>query len=849
MAAPRRRGRLLLVAGAVVVGVPVLAWGGLHLVLRDSVLRPRLVAAVEQATGRQMTLGGPVGVKLSLVPTITLEQLALSNPAGASRAEMLTIRRAEVQLALLPLLSGHLAFRHVTLVQPDLLLEQDSAGNGNWRFTRVQPEAPAQPQPAQAAQDDGSLSLSIAAIDVEDGRLGWRNASSQQVEALGIGHLAMRAAAPDAPLGLEGRINLRGVELAVQGSAGPLPRLLEAKAAEPWPFQLSLAATGLQAALQGSLTPAGAAAAWQAGLELSADQSERLAPFLPTASLPPLSGLHLAAELASAANQARPTVRHLRIDLAGGDLGRWLPGLTLGKATLESAAESEPLTAAAALSLRGLPLQAEGSLPPLVALLDGANGPLRLTLSGAEMRAQFEGQLAARGAGGLDGTFSAQIGDTAPLLAAFSLPAPRLTQAQLNASLAAPGDRITLTGLHLQAREAVLEGEASLQPGTPRPALSGRINAQRLDVDAMLSPPPVTPGASPTQTPAGATPAVPPRPPLPAPSAGAGRVIPPLPLPLSPLRALDADVQLQTAELRAGGIGYRDLTTHALLKVGKLDLDPLGVTLPGGRISGRLSAEAAEPPRLSLALRQEGAGLDLRSLLQAYGLPPQASGSVEIDTTLQGAGGDLQALAGSLNGYFGLALANGQIDNRLLERLGGSLRQMLLPNAPLEGSTSLRCVALRLNLKDGVAHPQALLIETGLADVVGSGEINLGQESLSLRLLPQVRLGGVGLTAPVLVGGSFAAPTYRLDSAGAADAAAGIVGDLINRQTESQSGVLGQLAQQLAGRGAGRLPDCAQQLAVARGGRQGPVPPERQQPRGNAQPSNPLDLLRGLLGR
>ncbi|HWX46422.1 MAG TPA: AsmA family protein [Roseomonas sp.] len=850
MAAPHRRGRLLLGAGAVVVGVPALAWGGLHLVLRDSVLRPRLIAAVEQVTGRQMTLGGPVGIKLSLVPTITLEQLALANPAGASRAEMLTIRRAEVQLALLPLLSGHLAFRHVTLLQPDLLLEQDSTGNGNWRFTRAKPEAPAQPQPAQPAQHDGSLSLSIAAIDVEDGRLGWRNASSQQIETLGISHLAMRAAAPDAPLGLEGRINLRGVELAARGSAGPLPRLLEAKAAESWPFQLSLAGTGIQAALQGSLTPADAAAVWQAGLELSADQTERLAPFLPTASLPPLSGLHLAAELTSAPNQAQPMVRHLRIDLAGGDLGRWLPGLTLGKAVLESTAEGAPLTAAAALNLRGLPLQAEGSLPPFAALLDGANGPLRLTLSGAEMRAQFEGQLAARGTGGVDGTLSAQVGDTASLLAAFSLPAPRLTQAQLNANLAAPGDHITLTALHLQAREAVLEGEASLQSGTPRPVLSGRINAQRLDVDAMLSPPPATPpGASPTQAPTGATPAVPPRPPLPAPSAGAGRVIPPLPLPLSPLRALDADFQLQVAELRAGGVGYRDLTTHALLKAGKLDLDPLGVSLPGGRISGRLSAEAAEPPRLSLVLRQEGAGLDLRSLLQAYGLPPQASGSVEIDTTLQGAGGDLRVLAGSLNGYFGLALANGQVDNRLLERLGGSLRQMLVPNAPLEGSTSLRCVALRLNLKDGVAHPQALLIETGLADVVGSGEINLGQESLSLRLLPQVRLGGVGLTAPVLVGGSFAAPTYRLDSAGAADAAAGIVGDLINRQTESQSGVLGQLARQLAGRGAGRLPDCAQQLAVARSGRQGPVPPERQQPRGNAQPSNPLDLLRGLLGR
>jgi len=851
MAAPRRRGRLLLVGGIILVGVPALAWGGLNLLLRDSVLRPRLVAAVEQATGRQLTLSGPVGVKLSLVPTITLEGVALANAPGGSRPEMLTARRVEAELALIPLFSRRLDFRHITLIEPDLLLELDAAGNGNWRFGPPQPRAPGGTPPAQPGGEEATLMPSVAAVDIEGGKLTWRDARSGRAEVLDVRHFALRAASPSAPLTFEGAFGLRGLDLTAEGSTGPLPRLLGASA-EPadWPLRLTLHAPGLQAALDGGMTQPETAAGWHARLDLAVDRTEQLAPLLPGIALPPLSGLKVTADLAEAGMGGLPAVRALRASVAGGDLGRWVTGLNLGAASLSADSMDQPPALSAGFNLRGLPLQAEGTLPPLATLISGTAGPVRLALSGANMVARFEGNLPLTGKPEGGGTLTAEASDTAPLLAALALPAPRLTEARLSAGLALASGQLTASDLHLEAREAVLEGEATLRQGSPRPALGGRLVAQRLDIDALLAPVPAsTPALPPATAPSSATPAVPPRPELPAKANGARRVIPALPLPLAPLRQLDADLPLQVQELRLGGVTYRDLGTRVALAEGRLNLEPFAVTLPGGRLTGSLAADAAAmPPRLSVALRQEGAGLDLRPLLQAYGLPPQATGHVELDTALQGAGADLQALAGSLSGHFGLALANGQIDNQLLERLGGGLRKALVPNAPNVGSTALRCIALRLNLREGVAHPQAMLIETGLADVVGSGEINLRDESLSLRLLPEVRIGSVGLTAPVLVGGSFANPSYRLDPSGAAAAAAGIVGELVGRQKEAQDSILGQLAQQLAGRGAGSLPDCAQQLAVARGGRQGPVPPEQPQ-RSGGQKSNPLDLLRGLLGR
>ncbi|TDG17150.1 AsmA family protein, partial [Paracraurococcus ruber] len=111
--------------------------------------KPRIQALVKERTGRDLALNGPIGLKLSLIPTVTVEDVALSNMPGGSQPQMLTLRRAEVQLALLPLLSRRVEVARLRLVGPDLLLETDAEGRPNWVL--APPAAPAAPPPAEAA--------------------------------------------------------------------------------------------------------------------------------------------------------------------------------------------------------------------------------------------------------------------------------------------------------------------------------------------------------------------------------------------------------------------------------------------------------------------------------------------------------------------------------------------------------------------------------------------------------------------------------------------------------------------------------------------------------------------------
>ena len=62
---------------------------------------PAIIAAVDQATGRRLTLGGPITVKLSLTPVIgASDNLSLSNPPGFADPDLATLRGVEAKIDL-----------------------------------------------------------------------------------------------------------------------------------------------------------------------------------------------------------------------------------------------------------------------------------------------------------------------------------------------------------------------------------------------------------------------------------------------------------------------------------------------------------------------------------------------------------------------------------------------------------------------------------------------------------------------------------------------------------------------------------------------------------------------------
>ncbi|TMH10626.1 MAG: AsmA family protein, partial [Betaproteobacteria bacterium] len=90
---------------------------------------------VKDATGRDLVIRGGIDFKLSLEPELWIDDVSLSNAEWGKSAQMLTAKRVEAQVKLLPLLQRRFEIVRFKLIDPVIALETDAGGKGNWEFS------------------------------------------------------------------------------------------------------------------------------------------------------------------------------------------------------------------------------------------------------------------------------------------------------------------------------------------------------------------------------------------------------------------------------------------------------------------------------------------------------------------------------------------------------------------------------------------------------------------------------------------------------------------------------------------------------------------------------------------
>jgi uncharacterized protein involved in outer membrane biogenesis len=293
---------------------------------------------------------------------------------------------------------------------------------------------------------------------------------------------------------------------------------------------------------------------------------------------------------------------------------------------------------------------------------------------------------------------------------------------------------------------------------------------------------------------------------------------------------VDAEGQVSIAHLTWGGAAYRAVAVRLSLHDGKLRLDPVSADLPEGHLEGALSVDAsqANPP---VAVRLQSPSFALQSLLTALKQPAYITGNLQVQADLHGAGSTPHAIASTLGGTLGLAMANGSLDNRLLgSTLGSILREInLLDLVGRGGNSEVQCFAARLDAANGIATLRSLVLVSSLLTMDGSGSLNLGAETLDLRVQPQARIAGTGVVVPLQISGPFRSPTTRSDTAAAITENAGTVAGAVLGKTNPLGAIAGALgAKQLLG-GTPSV-DCGPALSTARGGAGGQAPAARPAP-------------------
>ena len=178
-----------------------------------------ITAAVQSATGRQLTLDGDLTLELFPTIRIAVGSAALSNAPGFGDEPMARIGGAELRVGLLPLLAGRVELSEARLTGLELNLARDARGRNNWQdLSGGAAATDAEAAPA-AEGSAANLDLGVGAIEIADARVVWNDAATRSRWELTSFGLEAEDFGPGKQFPLRMKFALSGADVAVQVSA------------------------------------------------------------------------------------------------------------------------------------------------------------------------------------------------------------------------------------------------------------------------------------------------------------------------------------------------------------------------------------------------------------------------------------------------------------------------------------------------------------------------------------------------------------------------------------------------------------------------------------------------------
>jgi uncharacterized protein involved in outer membrane biogenesis len=250
-------------------------------------------------------------------------------------------------------------------------------------------------------------------------------------------------------------------------------------------------------------------------------------------------------------------------------------------------------------------------------------------------------------------------------------------------------------------------------------------------------------------------------------SSGApGKLLPDATLQVDRLRSMDGTLTYRAATVKANDLDIRAVNLGAKLEAGVLDLDPVSFTFNRGELNGTAKINATRDTPYS-AIDFRLAGYPLESIIPVTNGSPPITGRALGRVKLEGSGDSIHRFAAGSKGSISLIVPHGEMRAAFAELLGINASAGLLKLLSGDQSKSdIRCAVADFNVSNGVARAQTFVIDTDVVLAKGSGSINLGDETLNLKIdgdSKKPRL--LRLWTPIYVRGPLTKPHIGVDTA------------------------------------------------------------------------------------
>jgi uncharacterized protein involved in outer membrane biogenesis len=242
------------------------------------------------------------------------------------------------------------------------------------------------------------------------------------------------------------------------------------------------------------------------------------------------------------------------------------------------------------------------------------------------------------------------------------------------------------------------------------------------------------------------------------------QVLPDAPFESGRWSSVDADVKLRAGKLeRPEQLPLDHLTTRIRMRDAVLTLDPLEFGLAGGTLTGVIKLDGRQET-IQADAKIKAQKLQFAKLFPTVEVARASVGDLSGAIELTGSGNSVARMLGSANGKIGLFMDNGSVSELLMKMVAIDLWGITRVKLEGDKQVKIRCVVGDFGVKNGVADANALVFDTEVVNVGGSGQIDLKNERLNLTLFPEPKDGSVAsLRTPLYIRGAFSQPKVSVD--------------------------------------------------------------------------------------
>ena len=240
--------KVVLVALAVVFAVLIVAAVVAIKSIDVNRYKGLITEQAKAVTGRELKIAGNLDLRIGLTPAVVVEDMSFANASWGSRPEMVKLRRLEVEVAVLPLIFRQIQVNRLILVQPDILLETDATGIGNWSFGALAtPPLPTQPTGGKTALP----AVAVQKVRIEKGTLTYRDWKNRRATTVAIERLDLEGKDFGSPLTIDLAASYNGKPFTLAGAVGAIAELQAPS--KPYPVKFAVKIGEATAEVEGTI--------------------------------------------------------------------------------------------------------------------------------------------------------------------------------------------------------------------------------------------------------------------------------------------------------------------------------------------------------------------------------------------------------------------------------------------------------------------------------------------------------------------------------------------------------------------------------------------------------------------